>query len=583
MRAEDAAGNLSDPSNPASVVVPDTEDPAPPGQPRGERRGRRPGAARVGGGHATTSAWPQYEVYRDDQLIATIDPATSYSDAVGPGSYSYYLRALDPSGNTLGPEQHRDRHRAPASTTRSPARPANLTRTAAAGKVDLEWDAATDNRAVTGYEIRRDGTLVATVGAVTSWSDTNVAAPQHLRVRRARPRRGRERVRSEQHRERDGARHPEAEPARRTCSATATATPGRPHMGRGRPTTWPSPATGSTATAPRSRTSAPVTSYSDTSVTAPGYDYAVRALDAAGNLSDPSNTATATVPDAQKPTVARHPQRHARPARTRSTSPGRASSDNIGVTGYEIYRNDALIATTGHGDVVRGQRRRGQHHLHLRGPRAGRRRQRLGPQQHRRRDHPGRLRHVHVRSGGRRARVRPAATGTNYATSNLRVDGGSNPAVESLLRFTVTGAPAGSVRSAKLRVYAYSGTVDGPAVFTTNPAWTETAVNWNNRPPRTSATTDDKGAIADQQLGRVRRDAFVTGNGTYSFGLAGTSTDGVDFYSREAATAAARAGRDDRRPRTPRSRRLRREPDRQRHEREPGRPVLAGSRPTTSA
>ena len=52
------------------------------------------------------------------------------------------------------------------------------------------------------------------------------------------------------------------------------------------------------------------------------------------------------------------------------------------------------------------------------------------------------------------------------------------------------------MRSAKLRVYAYSGTVDGPAVYTTNPAWTETAVNWNNRPPRTSATTDDKGAIA---------------------------------------------------------------------------------------
>ena len=66
-----------------------------------------------------------------------------------------------------------------------------------------------------------------------------------------------------------------------------------------------------------------------------------------------------------------------------------------------------------------------------------------------------------VSPGGRRARAACAAT-TNYAAGNLRVDGGTDPAVESFLRFTVTGVPAGSVRSAKLRVYAYSGTVDGP-------------------------------------------------------------------------------------------------------------------------
>ena len=29
---------------------------------------------------------------------------------------------------------------------------------------------------------------------------------------------------------------------------------------------------------------------------------------------------------------------------------------------------------------------------------------------------------------------------------------------------------------------------------------------------------------------------FVTGNGTYSFTLATTSNDGIDFYNREAAT-----------------------------------------------
>ena len=130
-------------------------------------------------------------------------------------------------------------------------------------------------------------------------------------------------------------------------------------------------------------------------------------------------------------------------------------------------------------------------------------------------------------------RGRPPPT---TATSNLRIDGGTNPAVESLLRFTVNGVPAGSVRSAKLRIHAYSGTVDGPAVYTTEPAWSETAVNWNNRPPRTSATTDDKGAITTNSWVEYDVTQFVSGNGTYSFGLARTSSDGVDIYSREAAT-----------------------------------------------
>jgi hypothetical protein len=132
--------------------------------------------------------------------------------------------------------------------------------------------------------------------------------------------------------------------------------------------------------------------------------------------------------------------------------------------------------------------------------------------------------------------VSAAAATTNYATTNLRADGGTNPAVESVLRFTVTGAPAGSVRTAKLRVYAYTGTVDGPAVFTTNPAWTETAINWNNRPPHTSANTDDKGNVPANTWVEYDVTSFVTGDGTYSFGLSTTSSDGIDIYSREAAT-----------------------------------------------
>ena len=164
---------------------------------------------------------------------------------------------------------------------------------------------------------------------------------------------------------------------------------------------------------------------------------------------------------------------------------------------------------------------------------------------------------LHVRARRPTRACRPAAATTNYATANLRADGGTNPAVESFLRFTVTGAPAGSVRSAKLRVYAYSGTVDGPAVYTTNPAWTETAVNWNNRPPRTSATTDDKGAIAANSWVEYDVTPFVTGQRHVQL------RPGHDLERRRrhllarGRHAAARAGRDDRRARHPEARRRR--------------------------
>ena len=66
--------------------------------------------------------------------------------------------------------------------------------------------------------------------------------------------------------------------------------------------------------------------------------------------------------------------------------------------------------------------------------------------------------------------------------------------------------------------------------------WSETAINWNTRPARTSAATDDKGAIPVNTWVEYDVTPFVTGNGTYSFNLATTSNDGIDFYSRETAT-----------------------------------------------
>src|SRR5205085_9162728 len=69
-----------------------------------------------------------------------------------------------------------------------PTAPATLTATGSDGppRVELAWGAATDDVGVTGYDVVRDGAVVAIVPG-TSWTDTAVAAAQtHTYAVRAR-------------------------------------------------------------------------------------------------------------------------------------------------------------------------------------------------------------------------------------------------------------------------------------------------------------------------------------------------------------------------------------------------------------
>jgi PKD repeat protein/glucose/arabinose dehydrogenase len=132
------------------------------------------------------------------------------------------------------------------------------------------------------------------------------------------------------------------------------------------------------------------------------------------------------------------------------------------------------------------------------------------------------------------ARVEEANPTLNFGTSTVRADGGPDPDVESYLRFSVAGV-SGPVQSAKLRLWVTSSTADGPAVYTTGNIWSETGITWNNRPGRTSGATDDKGVIGAGAWVEYDVKPLVVGDGTYSFDLATTSSDGVDFSSREAS------------------------------------------------
>ena len=134
------------------------------------------------------------------------------------------------------------------------------------------------------------------------------------------------------------------------------------------------------------------------------------------------------------------------------------------------------------------------------------------------------------------ARVDESMPTTNFGSREvLRVDGGSGTTQESYLRFDVSGL-SGPATSATLLVYATSRTADGPAVFPTTNTWSETAMTWSNHPTLGGAVAD-VGPIAADTWVQWDVTKLVSGNGTYSFALAGPSLDGVAFSSREGGAA----------------------------------------------
>ena len=87
------------------------------------------------------------------------------------------------------------------------------------------------------------------------------------------------------------------------------------------------------------------TTYSDTAVASIStHTYVVRAFDAAGNASDPGAPATATAADSAAPSAPGDAGRHA-VSDSQLTVAWTASADDVGVTGYRVFRNGATAPT----------------------------------------------------------------------------------------------------------------------------------------------------------------------------------------------------------------------------------------------
>jgi chitodextrinase len=343
------------------------------------------------------------------------------------------------SGKTFTDSGSGQCHGSNADTT-PPTAPTGLTATAQApNHVALTWTASTDNVAVTGYRVSRNGAVVATVTG-TSYDDRTVAAST-------------------------------------------------------------------------------------------SYDYTVVAVDGAGNVSPPSNVATATTPgDTTRPSP---------PTNLRATTDGvkvdlswGAAADDVRVVGYDVHRNGLSIgtsSTTTYSDrtVVAG----------LTYTYTVTARDAAGNV-----SDPSNAVVITVPVAPAPTTLTFAPVGDAYVdatlpTSNfgsagtLEVDG--SPTKQFLLKFTVTGIGSRTVSSVKLRLHCVNESPAGGAFRrVADTSWSETTVNWNNAPAAATSPFASLGSVTTDRWYEVSV-PFITGDGTYAIRVTSTASDGADYWSKE--------------------------------------------------
>jgi chitodextrinase len=229
-----------------------------------------------------------------------------------------------------------------------PTVPTDLSTTVAGDtQIDLSWTASLDNSGVSGYNIYRNGVKVGT-SATTAYSDTGLTAGStYTYTVTAFDSAGTESNASA------------SVSATTTSSGGDTTAPSTPKelsassiSGSQIDLAWTSSTDnvgvagykvyrdtveiGTTTTA----------SYSDTGLNdATTYSYTVAAYDAAGNISAQSSAASATTPDVTAPSIPSGVTATAASSSQIDVS-WTASSDNVGVAGYKVFRDGVQIATT---------------------------------------------------------------------------------------------------------------------------------------------------------------------------------------------------------------------------------------------
>ncbi|HVW23597.1 MAG TPA: Ig-like domain-containing protein [Candidatus Saccharimonadales bacterium] len=163
VRARDAAGNASNLSS--ALFASTAQDTAPPSVPDNiHETGSTVSSVSLAWNDSTDDVGVAgYHIYRNGSLIATQGGTIFTDTGLSVNSdYSYTISAFDAAANTSA--QSATFSASSSTDTTPPTIPANLrlANPVRDNAIDLTWDASTDDVAVTGYKIYRDGNLVGT-------------------------------------------------------------------------------------------------------------------------------------------------------------------------------------------------------------------------------------------------------------------------------------------------------------------------------------------------------------------------------------------------------------------------------------
>ncbi len=124
-----------------------------------------------------------YDIYRDGQLLDSVGGAELSADlTLEPGaSWGIYVNALDAAGNLSPPSDTLPVEIPDCEEDNvAPSVPDNLSASAEGTSVSLSWDAATDNIAVTSYDVLRDGVAVGSTTDL-AFDDSGLAENREYR------------------------------------------------------------------------------------------------------------------------------------------------------------------------------------------------------------------------------------------------------------------------------------------------------------------------------------------------------------------------------------------------------------------
>ena len=134
--------------------------------------------------------------------------------------------------------------------------------------------------------------------------------------------------------------------------------------------------------------------------------------------------------------------------------------------------------------------------------------------------------------------VNAGSPGSNYGgATTFRTD--ATPDLHAYLRFTVQGLAGSPIRHASLKIYPNNTSNLGiSALAVADNSWGEKTMTYNNAPALGSVLATS-GPIAAGNWITLDVTPYITGEGTFSFGVTTTSSAALSFPARESGANAA--------------------------------------------